>query len=475
VDIWRWDRKVSVKQRLMPEASKLGAMKSINYVSIGGLDEDISDARLATLFSDALRRVLTDLGKGGKILVLPPDLTRIHSRAGFLTDVVCQLLETPEELALPGWSLGAVIPALGSHRVMGNNELKQMFQKTPLNKFVAHDWRKDTVELGRLEADWVAEITNHGVNFDWPVQVNRMLQDREISLVISIGQVVPHELAGMANHAKNIFVGTGGKEAIDKSHYVGAVHGIERVLGRTDNPVRALFDEGYSRFGKFIPPVLWVLTVVGLGARGNTVRGFFVGFGREPFEKAAALSQQVNINYLDEPLHKAVVWLDPGEFRSTWVGNKAVYRTRMAMADGGELIILAPGLEGFGESPAVDALIRKEGYHSEALIRKRVIIDQGLMNNLGTAAHLILGCVEKRFTVRYCPGPEVSRTEIESVGFEWGNLEEAMGRYNPHSLKLGENKVGGEDIFFIPNPALGLWTTKKRFAETSSAVPPFPV
>ena len=52
---------------------------------------------------------------------------------------------------------------------------------------------------------------------------------------------------------------------------------------------------------------------------------------------------------LDQPLRKAVVYLDPHEFRSTWLGSKAIYRTRMALADGAELIILAPAVKEFGE------------------------------------------------------------------------------------------------------------------------------
>jgi hypothetical protein len=266
----------------------------------------------------------------------------------------------------------------------------------------------------------------------------------------------------MANHTKNIFVGTGGKEAIDKSHFAGAACGMEGIMGRIDNPVRAMFDEGFRRFGDHLPPILWVLTVVD---PGNTVRGLFAGFGRECFEKAAALAGEVNVNILDEPVKKAVVYLEPEEFRTTWLGNKAIYRTRMVMAGGGELIILAPGLERFGEDRGIDALIRRHGYRPAQVIRDRVRRDRELAANLSAAAHLIHGSGEGRFTIRYCPGRSLSRGEIESVGYEWGGLDEALRRYDPGALSLGWNSLpDGERIFFIPNPALGLWAERRRFS-----------
>jgi nickel-dependent lactate racemase len=290
-----------------------------------------------------------------------------------------------------------------------------------------------------------------------------------------MGQVVPHEVIGMANHAKNIFVGTGGKEAIDKSHFAGAAFGLERMMGRTDTPVRAMFDEGMLRFGDKLPPILYALTVLSARSenearaagkpRGSlAMRGLYIGFGRDCFEKACDLSREVNVDILEEPVKKAVVYLEPEEFRSTWLGNKAVYRTRMAMADDGELLIIAPGLERFGEDKGIDALIRRHGYRPGRVIREKVGADPELAGSLSAAAHLIHGSSEGRFTIRYCPGPGVSRAEIESVGYEWGDIKEAMARYDINALRPGWNTLaGGEKIFFVPNPALGLWAERKRF------------
>jgi hypothetical protein len=269
-------------------------------------------------------------------------------------------------------------------------------------------------------------------------------------------------------------VGTGGKEAIDKSHFAGAAYGIERIMGRLDTPVRALFDEGMRRFESKMPPVLWALTVIGdrteaeIKVAGkerdsHAVRGLFIGFGRECFEKAAALSREINVNLLEEPVEKMVVYLNPDEYRTTWLGNKAIYRTRMAIKDGGELVILAPALERFGEDLEIDALIRKYGYRHEDEITAKAPPGTELGENLSAAAHLIHGCSEGRFTVRYCPGKKLSRKDIEFASFQWGNLEEALSYYDINKLKQGWNTLpNSERFYYIPNPALGLWAEKRR-------------
>jgi nickel-dependent lactate racemase len=431
------------------------------YLAKGGPLLDLSDGEIDGLFSQALHDALGDIKDTGPALLLPPDITRFHSRAGFLTDIAYRELAGKSK----DDSLCAVMPALGTHMAMTNAELGRMFPKTPLDKFRAHDWRNDVVELGRLEAAWVEKATEGKVSYDFPVQVNKLLVNGGFSLIVSMGQVVPHEVIGMANHAKNLLVGTGGKEAIDKSHFAGACYGMERMRGRIDTPVRAMFDEGLRRFGNKLPPVLYALTVVGSRSDGTlAVRGLFVGFGRECFARAAALAIKVNVNIMDEPVQKAVVYLEPEEFRTTWLGNKAIYRTRMAMADGGELLILAPALERFGEDPGVDALIRKFGYRPGKVILEKAKQEKEVAENLSVAAHLIHGSSEGRFTVCYCPGPGLSRSEIESVGYEWGSLGEALARYDVKKLSMGWNTLAdGERIFFVPNPALGLWAERKRF------------
>jgi nickel-dependent lactate racemase len=295
--------------------------------------------------------------------------------------------------------------------------------------------------------------------------VDRLVAEGRHDLILSIGQVVPHEVVGMAGQAKNIFIGTGGREAINRTHFLGAAYGMERIMGRAETPVRRVLRYGSDRFARHLP-IVYVLTVVGRENDGElALRGLFIGDDDECFRRAAALSLEVNVELLDEPLEKVVVYLDPAEFKSTWLGNKSIYRTRMAVADRGELVVLAPGVARFGEDPAIDGLIRKYGYAGTPKILDLADREEDLGRNLSAAAHLIHGSAEGRFTVTYCPG-RLSRAEVEGANFRFGDLDAMMKRYDPRRLTEGFNTLpDGERIFYISNPALGLWAHKARFKQ----------
>ncbi|MCI0499112.1 MAG: lactate racemase domain-containing protein [Planctomycetales bacterium] len=392
------------------------------------------------------------LGGRKKVLAIPPDITRFYSQAGMLTHFAWDYY---------GERVTDILPALGTHAAMTPKEIRRMFGNIPASLFRVHDWRKDVVTLGEVPADYLRQVSGGKVDFSWPAQVNRLLVEGGFDLILSIGQVVPHEVIGMANYNKNIFVGTGGPEGINKSHFLGAVYGMENIMGRADTPVRRVLNYASDHFAKNMP-IVYILTVVAATDNGPVVRGLFIGDDAECFEQAAALSLKVNFRMLDKPLKKTIVYLEPEEFKSTWLGNKSIYRTRMAMADDGELIVLAPGLKEFGEDKEIDRLIRKYGYVGTDKVLRLVRENEELRNNLSAAAHLIHGSSERRFKITYCPG-HVSRDEIESVNFGYADLTNMINRYNPKKLKDGLNTVGGEDLFFISNPGMGLWSWQERF------------
>lgn len=403
------------------------------------------------------REVFSRLGEKKRVLAIPPDFTRFHSRAGLLTQFAFEYY---------GERLAAVLPALGTHAPMTEEQIRTMFGPVPSRLFRVHDWRNDVVTLGTVPSEYVREITEGKLDFDWPVQVNSLLLEGGFDLILSFGQVVPHEVIGMANYNKNLFVGTGGRVAINRSHFVGAVYGMERIMGRADTPVRKLFNYGTDHYGDKLPPIVYVQTVVGRTEDGGTaVKGIFAGEGREVFQAAADLAYRVNFEMVPRPFKKCVVYLDPAEFQSTWLGNKAIYRTRMAMADGGELVILAPGVKEFGEDPGNDAVIRKYGYHGTEATLAAVRENADLQDSLGAAAHLIHGSSEGRFTITYAPG-HLTRQEIERAGFRYGDLKELMARYDPTVLRDGfQTMPDGEEIFYISNPAIGLWAVPERFGK----------
>ncbi|MCX6132827.1 MAG: lactate racemase domain-containing protein [Ignavibacteriales bacterium] len=401
-----------------------------------------------------LQEALGKLGARKKVLAIPPDYTRFHSHAGILTRLAWEYYRE---------RLTDILPALGTHSPMQEKDIRSMFGETPLGLFRIHDWRNDIVTLGEVPAEFIRQQSEGKLSYSWKAQVNKLLVEGGFDLILSVGQIVPHEVVGMAGHNKNIFVGTGGQEGINKSHFLGAVYGMERMMGRADTPVRRVLNYASENFAQHLP-IVYVLTVVARGADGQLkVRGLFVGDDAECFHQAAALSLKVNFQILDEPLRKVVVYLDPSEFKSTWLGNKSVYRTRMAIADGGELIVLAPGLKEFGEDKQIDVLIRKYGYVTTPEVLRYVESTEDLKHNLSAAAHLIHGSSEGRFSITYCPG-HLTKQEIESVNFHYADLNTMMAKYNPGTLSEGFNTMpDGEKVFFVSNPALGLWAHRDRF------------
>jgi nickel-dependent lactate racemase len=396
---------------------------------------------------------LVKIGPRKKVLVIPPDFTRFHSRAGDLTTLIYKYYKE---------GLKDILPALGTHAPMTDHELAEMYKGVPKELFRVHDWRKDVVTIGTVPGEFVSKITDGALDYSWPAQLNKLVYSGGHDLILSVGQVVPHEVIGMANYNKNLLVGTGGPEGINKSHFLGAVYGMERIMGKAGSPVRSLLNYASKNFMSHLP-IVYVQTVIGRDNEGKLViRGLFIGDDEEVFRLASELSLKVNFSMLAKPLKKVVVYLDPSEYKSTWLGNKSIYRTRMAMADNGELIVLAPGLKEFGEDIEIDRLIRKYGYRGTPATLKSVSENEELRNNLSAAAHLIHGSSEGRFSITYCPG-HLTRQEIESVNFIYSDLTEMMKKYNPEKLKDGVNKMDdGEEIFYISNPAVGLWASKER-------------
>lgn len=406
----------------------------------GSAAASITDKALAKEFIEALEAI----GPRNRVLAIPPEGSRSQGSANVLLKAAYDYY---------GDSLAAVMPALGRHRPMSDASIQATYPEVPLGLFRPHDWRRDVIELGRVPDSFVLDASENRCTLDWPAQLNRLVVNGGFDLILSIGQVLPHESVGMANYTDNLFIGVGGKEGIDRAHWLGAAYGIENIMGRIDTPVRAVLDRAQELFASSIPTV-YALTVVGRG----TTKGLFVGSGRDSFARAGALSQEINIEYLPQAAKKVVVFLDPDAYKSTWVGNKAIYRTRLAIADGGELLIVAPGIDSFGEDKAIDDTIRDYGYCGSVMARE--LVESGeLAGELAGASHLANGSTEGRFEVTYAAGG-LSKRDIEDVEYGWADCQDAMRRYDPKLLQDGWNTVDGEDIYFVRNPAMGLWATR---------------
>ncbi|MCK4283851.1 MAG: DUF2088 domain-containing protein [Candidatus Brocadiae bacterium] len=406
----------------------------------------------------AIRAAIRHVGDVSRTLVLPPDGSRPHSEAGALTQILYSEMGRREVFD--------VMPALGTHRPMKGEELRQMFGVSiPQRAFKEHNWREDLARLGVVPSEYVHQVSD-GVlrdvmpDYDIPVEVNKRLVQGGYTAVFSIGQVVPHEVVGMANGFKNVLVGAGGQETINKTHFLGAVYGMERMMGRADTPVRAVLNYSHEHFLKDLH-ILYILTVMARGESGQMVmKGIYVGDDHETFLRAAELSRQVNVTLLDGPQQKVVAYLDPVEFKSTWLGDKAIYRTRMAIADGGELIMIAPGIHTFGEDAEIDRLIRRYGYRGTPATLQALADNADLGANLSAAGHLIHGSSEGRFRIICATDPsKLTREEVESVGFEWRDVSRVLAEYNPARLSDGPN----DGFYYVGAPALGLWSVREKF------------
>ena len=405
---------------------------------------EISDNELLALLEESVK------GKAlKKVLILPPDYTRMYSGAGKITRMYYNMLKDVCEVD--------IMPALGTHEPMTKEECTAFFSDdVPFEKILVHDWRNGVVKIGEVPSDFVKEVSEGLVDGKIDVEVNKRLKDKSYDLIISVGQVVPHEVVGMANYSKNIFVGCGGSSMINSSHMLGAFYGLERIMGRDFSPVRKVFDYAEEHFLKDIP-IMYVLTVTTNEGDKTLLHDIYIGRKRELFEMAVKRSREINLVYTKKPLLKVVVFLDGREFKSTWLGNKAVYRTRLAIKTGGELIVLAPGVKKFGEDPENDRLIRKFGYVGRERVLELAKTEEELKNNLSVAAHLIHGSSDGRFKITYCT-KYLSKEEVEGVNFNFMPYDEAVKKYDPAKLKDGFNTVENEEIYYISNPALGLWS-----------------
>jgi len=423
---------------------------AVRAANVDGIDRDTLKKTLHEAIADDISSLI-------KVLLIPPDMTRMHSGAGMITAMFYEILKDSCHVD--------IMPALGTHDPMTDAEIDAFFgEDIPKDRFIVHNWRTDVVEIGEIPGDYVAEVSEGLINTPILVELNKRLVDGTYDRIISIGQVVPHEVAGMANYSKNLLVGCGGPDIINQTHMLGAIYGMERVMGKDHSPVRKVFDFAEKNFLAHIP-LTYVLTVTTENEGKVSIHGLFIGRNRDLFEQAVVLSQQKNLTYVKEPIKKIVVYLDESEFKSTWLGNKSIYRTRMAIADDGDLIILAPGIAKFGEDKENDRCIRKYGYVGREKILKLSQDNQDLQKNKSVAAHLIHGSSEGRFNITYAV-KKMTQREVENAGFAYMDYEKAIVKYDPKILKNGFNLLeDGETIFYISNPALGLWVCKDNFKE----------
>jgi len=416
----------------------------------GTLTKDSVLALVHRAVGEALDRIC-DTPK--KVLLLPPDMTRAHSGAGWITEEFYKIFAETSDVHL--------IPTLGQHVPHTPEQNNWMFGSVPEANIHVHDWRDGSKRIGEVSAAFVKEISKGKADWEIPISLNKMLLDVKWDIIINIGHIVPHEVLGFANHNKNYFIGLGGKDTICASHIMAACCGIENNLGQLITPLRACYNEAEDQYLADLPDFYFQVVMAYDDAGKLAHTGVYVGDDLETYLMGARTSREQNITIVP-PLKKVVAVMQEDEFHSTWVANKAVYRTRKAMADGGELLIIAPGLRRFGEQEDVDQLIRKYGYCGTEKVMRLWKTESVLQDLTHGTAHLIHGSSEGRFNITYAPG-YLAKQEMESVGFGYADLAETLKRYDPAKMKNGFNTMpDGEEVYFISTPSAGLWTTREK-------------
>ena len=296
VALWPYSQSFLPPQSPMTEMMD-SAAKTLFAVDGGptGLPDDQLDALLEQLAHDWILRPGVR-----RLLLLPPDHTRLFSFAGRIVAQLWKLLENRVEID--------IMPALGTHSPMTEAQRTLMFgDDVPADRFILHRWREDLEPLGSLPASFLEGLSGGRMRSPVPVAVNRHIVHGKYDLVLSIGQVVPHEVIGFANYTKNVCIGCGGGEMLHQSHMLAAVCGIENVIGVIDNPVRCLVDEGFERCVRPRAAVRFVLTVVADTGEGPRLRAITAGDNRECFRWAAELSKDVNVTQVVAPIERCLV------------------------------------------------------------------------------------------------------------------------------------------------------------------------
>ena len=249
-----------------------------------------------------------------------------------------------------------------------------------------HRWNEpeELTTLGELSADTVRELTGGLIEHAVSVSINKLLAPGVYDVVVVFGATVPHEVAGFAGGAKYFFPGVAGPELTHTTHWLGALAGIENIIGEVETPTRKLIEAAADLITAH---VISLNSVVSRDANGELVTyALFTGDFREAFRRAAEVSRQVHIRYTGRKYQTVVALLDP-HYDEMWVGGKASYKLGAIIEDGGELIVYAPHLTKISETHG--ALIEKYGYAPLEVVRDMLGASAELRENLCIAAHLV--------------------------------------------------------------------------------------
>jgi lactate racemase len=330
-------------------------------------------------FRDIIHEALRVIQPGERVLAIIPDRTRDDN-----THVLFPIAS--DFLRKRGVAAFDVLVAQGTHPPMSEAQKLLKIGGTDFDGHLFdHRWDEpeELITLGELSAATVRELTGGLIEQSIPVSINKLLAPGTYATVIVFGATVPHEVAGFAGGAKYFFPGVAGPELTHTTHWLGALAGIENIIGRVETPTRRLIEAATELISARI---ISLNTVVSREANGELVTyALFAGEIRDAFRRAAEVSRQVHIRYTGRKYKKVIALLDP-HYDELWVGGKASYKLGAIIKEGGELIIYAPHLTKLSETHGT--LIEKYGYAPLESVRDMLGVSPELRENLCIAAHL---------------------------------------------------------------------------------------
>ncbi len=288
--------------------------------------------------------------EGRRVLVLIPDGTRTMPMA-LLFGILTEELEACAALDF--------LVALGTHAPMRDAALSKLIGREVRNglagrhRVMNHAWGKPETfaHLGTIAAAEIEDLTGGRMAREVRVSLNRLVL--EYNHVLICGPVFPHEVAGFSGGVKYFFPGIAGQEVIDFTHWLGALLQSAEIIGTMDTPVRRVM----NRAAEFVKtPHSLIAPVV----TEEGIAGVFCGPTLETWARAAELSSQRHIVWVDRPFRRVLAVM-PTMYEDLWTGAKGMYKSEPAIADGGEVVLFAPHI--WEVSRVHGREIERIGYH----------------------------------------------------------------------------------------------------------------
>lgn len=394
--------------------------------------------------------------KSGCVLLILPERQRLWDKVRDLARIVHAALVERQ------WQVIVLIARYPGEQALSPAERAELLPTIPADSFQATANLRQ-LPVGEIPADVVREACGGLIEDPLPLTLPALFNAETWDGVVNLEAVVPNDLLGFTGPPQNRWLGLAGREFLNAASRIALLSGWENNIANLVAPLRQCLFWADKNCWPANLPRLDIAVVWGDNFRNErSPIGFYAGVGEEAYLQAALLSRQHNVTVVEEGLQRVVAFFPGLRFASLWDVQQLLPRLAMCLADGGELILLAPGIERLAADDAPLAVYRRTGYLGAAELRERQRTDPELGNEPWLATHLLNGSTNGRSKI-YHALDGIDAETLRALNLWPMELEETLFRYRPAKAKAGWNITNeGEKFFFIPDPTAGLWSTKKR-------------